>query len=256
MGRFARCRTACHGLESQPHRYKILVAGNHDVLLDKEFFEKYPERRYGEEETMDDLEWGDVIYLNDSHTTLNFPTPAAAGDSGGGAPGYGTDSRELTIFGSPWTPQYGISAFQYPNTDADRWKVLSYGLSPPDIVVTHGPPRNHLDLQGWRRAGCPYLNREICRHRPRLVVFGHIHASYGRQDAVLDDVQRAYDELMVAWAGWTAITRMAMLSVVARCRRMLRGPEVGGEKITTFVNAAVVSGPKNQLGNSPIVVEI
>lgn len=69
-------------------------------------------------------------------------------------------------------------------------------------------------------------------------------------------MQRAYDELMVGWAGWTAIARMVVFSAVARCRRMVRGPEVGGEKITTFVNAAVVSGPKNELGNSPIAVEI
>jgi hypothetical protein len=39
-------------LSLQPHRDKIFVAGNHDVLLDEAFLERYPERKYGQYETL------------------------------------------------------------------------------------------------------------------------------------------------------------------------------------------------------------
>jgi len=103
-------------------------------------------------------------------------------------PGGGSSKlpRKLTIFGSPWTPQYGISAFQYRLDDIDHWASWFTALqsSKPDIVVTHGPPKHHLATCDIHRAGCPYLAHETSQLRPRLVVFGHVHASYGREDIV------------------------------------------------------------------------
>ena len=54
-----------------------------------------------------------------------------------------------------------------------------------DILLTHGPPKGHLDQGG---KGCPQLLREIWRVRPRLVVFGHIHEGYEREHISYDDV--------------------------------------------------------------------
>ncbi|CAK7207934.1 hypothetical protein SEUCBS139899_010749 [Sporothrix eucalyptigena] len=57
---------------AQPHKHKILVAGNHDVLLDEAFLDKYPERRYGQtdREEKEDLVWGGVTYLEDELLTV------------------------------------------------------------------------------------------------------------------------------------------------------------------------------------------
>ncbi|EQK99589.1 phosphoesterase [Ophiocordyceps sinensis CO18] len=250
-GSFQEMQDGLTWLSSQPHPYKVFVAGNHDVLLDDAFLDKYPERRYGQTHGKQDLDWGSVIYLQDSAVSLEFP-PSEQGQVGRTEDAAITS---LTIFGSPWTPQYGISAFQYLPSNSRHWEdVFASADITPHIVVTHGPPYLHLDRRDFHRAGCPYLAEEVYRIRPRLHVFGHIHASYGREDVVLDGVQRTYEEVMTGWAGWASLVGMAIVIAWARVERVLRGP--GQEKTTTFVNAAVVGGPHNELQNAPTVIEM
>ncbi|RMJ17438.1 hypothetical protein CDV36_002860 [Fusarium kuroshium] len=249
-GSFEEVQAGLKWLSDQPHRYKVLIAGNHDVLLDEAFLTKYPERRYGQHKTKADLDWGSVIYLEDSCVTLDFPsTSSIEGTSQNPRP------RKLTIFGSPWTPRYGTSAFQYLPDDEFHWSTRFSSLdTKPDIIITHGPPKHHLDARDFHRAGCPYLAEEIAQIRPRLVVFGHIHVCYGREDVVLDSVQRAYEEVMTGWAGWMTVSWMAMLVLWAKLKRLVLPNRV--QEATVFVNASVVSGPKNELTNEPIVVEL
>jgi 3',5'-cyclic AMP phosphodiesterase CpdA len=258
-GSFDEIQTQLTWLSSQPPRHKILVAGNHDVLLDEAFLNKYPERRYGQQKTMQDLDFGRVHYLCDSSITLDFKTPNENGNGAlGGNPPLARDKhRTLTIYGSPRTPQYGVSAFQYQrNHDVWAGKIPSH----TDVVVIHGPPRFHLDARDFHRAGCPYLGREIARVRPRLMVFGHIHASYGREDVVLDAVRRDYENIMGNWAGWGSLCRMAVAVLWARLVAPLLGDQwmISSKRtrVTTFVNAAVVGGSKNELQNMPIEVQI
>ncbi|KAI5459511.1 Metallo-dependent phosphatase-like protein [Mariannaea sp. PMI_226] len=253
-GSFDEVQAELKWLSNQPHKYKILIAGNHDVLFDETFLTKYPERRYGHSKTKEDLDWGNVIYLQDSSIILNFPSTQPALDFTHATAGF--QPRRLTIFGSPWTSQYGISAFQYRPDDGYHWSTRFSRLEvKPDIVVTHGPPKHHLDARDFHRAGCPYLAEEISRLQPRLVVFGHIHASYGRERVFLDGVQRAYEEIMTGWAGWTAVGWMAILVLWAKLKGTIL-PSSLSKEMTIFVNAAVVGGPKNILINDPIVVEL
>ncbi|KPM37952.1 hypothetical protein AK830_g8599 [Neonectria ditissima] len=245
-GSFDEMQAELKWLSDQPHRYKIFVAGNHDVLLDDAFLTKYPKRRYGQKKTKEDLNWGSVIYLQDSCVTLEFPSPTQA-----------PRLRRLTIFGSPWSPQYGVSAFQYGPDDESHWSTRFASLDvKPDIVVTHSPPKHHLDASSFRQAGCPYLAEELAHIRPRLSVFGHIHVSYGREDVVLDGVQRGYEEVMTGWAGWERLCWMAILVLWAKLKWLLRISDAGQEKGTTFVNAALVGGPSNELRNDPVAVNI
>ncbi len=245
-GSFEEVQAGLTWLSSQPHRYKIFVAGNHDVLLDEAFLNKYPERRYGLAKTMHDLEWGNVLYLRDSSTNLKFLFDSTEAEP---------LTRNLNMFGSPWTPQYGISAFQYPR-EQDIWtNTLDPGV---DIVVTHGPPRLHLDTRGFHRAGCPFLAAEIARVRPRLVVFGHIHAAHGREDVVLDGVRRAYEEITNDWAGYGALIWMAIGVLRAKLAGLFTTTQKGidRERVTTFVNASIVRDMESQQYNQPIVVEL
>jgi hypothetical protein len=245
-GSFDEIQAGLTWLSSQPHQFKILIAGNHDVLLDEAFLRKYPERRYGQSKTKEDLDWGDVMYLEDSSVTLYVPIGRSS-----------SRSRRVVIFGSPWTPQYGISAFHYrPDRGSDHWseRLGDLPVAPATIIVTHGPPKLYLDRQGIHQAGCPYLLAEIARIRPRLHVFGHIHAAYGREDVVLDTVRQAHDDVQIGWGEWGAVVRMAVLVLWAK----VKGLFVGGNKgrTTTFVNASVVGGRNNELRNEPIVVEV
>ncbi|KAK4237638.1 hypothetical protein C8A03DRAFT_44521 [Achaetomium macrosporum] len=242
-GSFDEVQAGLTWLSSQPHRFKILIAGNHDVLLDEAFLRKYPERRYGQSKTKEDLDWGDVIYLEDSCVTLYVPI------------GRSSRTKGVDVFGSPWTPQYGISAFQYrPDSGLDHWSQRLRDLPMgPDIIVTHGPPKLYLDRQGIHQAGCPYLLAQIARIRPRLHVFGHIHAAYGRENVVLNAIRQAHDDVQIGWGKWDAVARMAVLILWVKVKGMFVRAK---ERTTTFVNASAVGGRNNELRNEPIVVEI
>lgn len=63
-----------------------------------------------------------------------------------------------------------------------------YGIDKPqdrsvprdtDVLITHRPPLDVLDFDGGRRYGCPELLKEIEAARPKLHLFGHIHAAFG-----------------------------------------------------------------------------
>jgi predicted phosphohydrolase len=250
-GSFDEIQAQLTWLCSQPHRHKLLVAGNHDVLLDEAFLAKYPERKYGQTKTMHDLDWGNVHYLRDSSKTLHFAVDGQQADL---TPS-NANARGLIVYGSPWTPQYGVSAFQH-RRDQDVWanKIPSN----TDIIIAHGPPRLHLDTRDFYRAGCPFLSQEIARVRPRLVVFGHIHVSYGREDVVLDGARRAYEDILNNEAGWGALIRLAACVSLAGLSSCFGGRKkmIRAERITTFVNAAVVGGTKNELQNQSIIVEL
>jgi Icc-related predicted phosphoesterase len=87
----------------------------------------------------------------------------------------------LRIYGSPWCPE--LSGFAYYATESDLigyWRKIPSGI---DILVTHTPPYGILDCPtaGTPNLGCPHLRRELERIKPRLHVFGHIHASFGSQ---------------------------------------------------------------------------
>jgi calcineurin-like phosphoesterase family protein len=174
VGSQAEIQEQLNWLSSQPHTHKIVIAGNHDVLFDPAFLEANPVRKFmNPDAKASGLNLGSVIYLQDESVTLKLAK--------------GGVERELKIYGSPKTPQYGSSAFQVPPTQ-DVWS----GKAPEetDILLTHGPPRNHLD--GGLRAGCINLAREVMRVRPRVVLFGHVHAGYGIEEVRLDRVRSLY----------------------------------------------------------------
>ena len=242
-GSFKEMQREINWLSSLPHRYKLFVAGNHDVLLDEAFLAKYPERRYGQAKTKDDLDWGSVMYLQDEPATLEVP-----GEEGA--------VRKLVVFGSPWTPQYGVSAFQYrPEDGEEHWEkrlAAFNGNEMPDVVVTHGPPRHHLDKRDFYRAGCPFLAEQVGKLRPRLVVFGHIHAAFGREEVVLDRVQEVYERVLNSWAGWIEVCWMAVLVAWGA----IFGRNTTGRNATVFVNASIVGGRENDVVNEAVVVDL
>lgn len=234
-GSFDEFQAQLDWLSSQPHSHKILIAGNHDVILDEEFLAKYPRRRYGQSKTNENLNWGSVTYLQDSSTTVQV------------------EGRKILIYGSPQTPRYGVSAFQYDPSD-DIWhNAIPDGT---DIIVTHGPSYMHLDAIHFRRAGCPFLAAEVARVRPRLVVCGHIHAAHGTEDVVLDGARRAYEEMLAGWSGWDAVLKILLYVVSGNFGRVLSPltRDKNTRKITKFVNAAAVAGPMNELRNEPTQV--
>ncbi|KAL2869731.1 Metallo-dependent phosphatase-like protein [Aspergillus lucknowensis] len=213
-------------LDSQPHRYKVVIAGNHELCLDSRF----PAPRCNED---DPVSWKSLIYLQNSSTTLSF--------------GHG---RRLMVFGSPYTPKHGNWAFQYPRTNTAVWEEIGIPED-TDILITHGPPKAHLDLG---RMGCLYLLSRLwkMRRRPVLHVFGHVHGGYGKEVVLWDAFQQAYESAMDCRSRWFNLARLAWLRLV----RLLTGWSWDGQQRTVMVNAAAVGGVRDEKRREAICVDI
>lgn len=137
----------------QPHKHKIFIAGNHDFWFEEATKELFPNNK----------KWQGLTFLNDD----------------------GCEIDGFKIWGSPITPTFGNWAFMRPRGDsiAEVWHKIPLDT---DILITHGPPQNILDLTpprwGSKNAGCYDLAKKVAVVAPKLHVFGHIHHGYGRLD--------------------------------------------------------------------------
>lgn len=225
-GSLKELQTALDWIQQQPHPHKIIVAGNHDLLLDTACDDRVGGSKASAERSR--LSWGDIIYLQDSSTQIICK-----------------NGRKLNIYGSPKSCRNGNWAFQYSRANMhDVWA----GRVPEntDILITHGPPRAHLDLLNL---GCPGLLEELWRVRPALHVFGHVHEGYGSEYLKFDDLQRTFERTVVARGGvcnllWTAW---------AAFRSMWSGQSIAH---TVLVNPAVVGGLRDDEKRRPVKVAI
>ncbi|GAB7337279.1 hypothetical protein MBLNU457_g2645t1 [Dothideomycetes sp. NU457] len=179
---------------------KIVIAGNHDRTLDKDWLKENPknldlsleERKAIWKEATDF--WFDkngrakqegVTMLEEGVHTINLKNGAS-----------------LKLYATPYQPEFCNWAFAYP-LETDRFNprlssligaksactnpIPSYTSSssdsrPIDILLTHGPPYANLDrTTTGTLVGCPHLLRALMRSRPLLHCFGHIHESHGAQ---------------------------------------------------------------------------
>jgi Icc-related predicted phosphoesterase len=133
---------------SLDYKYKIVVGGNHDFALTKNylFVKTYMEER-------------GVIYLENEEVTLDG----------------------IKFWGSPITPVYGNWAFMKHrgNEIARIWHQM-----PEDtrVLITHGPPLQILDNSHYGgHSGCYDLFKKIEEVKPKVHIFGHIHEGYGNE---------------------------------------------------------------------------
>lgn len=227
-GTFDEIQALLNWINTLPHKHKVVIAGNHDEFLDTAFVEARPESKMGPHDdtpgrTRADLDWGDIVYLENSATTITFESAES--------------KRALKVFGSPLTPLIPGDptwAFQYDPAERDPWA----GLIPDDadIVLTHGPPKSHLDLN----RGCAHLLREVWRARPPLMMWGHWHAAHGEETVAYDAVGYWHMRVM-SGGGLVSLFMMAVRSVLARLGLTGRAGTERGEA-SRFVNAAIKSG--------------
>lgn len=151
----------------QEYNKKIVIAGNHDVLLQEDSFqylEGYPA----------------FEYLCDSGTTY-ARWPKLTKDS---TKVY--HRQDLRIWGSPWTKTFpGINlkckAFTVDTEEelAQKWAMIP---ADTDILITHGPlygirDKNH----NGELCGSKSLLTHVAQIKPRLHVFSHIHEEGGKE---------------------------------------------------------------------------
>ena len=149
-------------LRSLPHKYKIVIAGNHDISFEADEYAASLWRQFSHPEKYDSIavkrSLKDCIYLEDC----------------------GVEVMGLKIFGSPWQPEFHKWGFNLPRGAPilAKWDQIPEGV---DILITHGPPIGQRDQTfDGIRSGCVELLTTVReRVKPRYHVFGHIHEAYG-----------------------------------------------------------------------------
>lgn len=127
-----------------PHPNKVVIPGNHDILLHDE-----PDAR--------ELFDPSIHYLVDSSVVVHG----------------------LKIYGHPWVAGMGegnFNAFTLPPGSqelSDRCKAIPEDT---DILLSHSPPFGILD---GREKGCTSLRWRLLDINPKVVTFGHVHSGYG-----------------------------------------------------------------------------
>ncbi|KAL4781938.1 Metallo-dependent phosphatase-like protein [Aspergillus varians] len=254
-GTFDEVQAQLRWLAAQPHPHKIVIAGNHDLLLDEASDGKFPARgELNSEAKRKDLDWGGIWYLQDEAVTLEVQTELQLRVPGPGEPQLAT--RRVKIYGSSLTPEFGHWAFQYPAI-RDVWT----GKVPDDtdILVVHAPPALYGDCDGEGERsgdvevkGDGYLLREIRRIQPKMVVCGHIHGAFGAAVIQHDGIQDVMDGLQMRWGGYDLVG--ALKGVV---RRKVTTPrDIDRPKETLVLNAAVAPGALESVGKSAIAVDL
>lgn len=158
----------------QPHKHKVLIAGNHDIFMEHseptclaQFHNQLDYNRF------------QFHYLRDS----------------------GCEIEGFKFWGSPYQPRFFNWAF---NCDRGADIKRHWDLIPndTDVLITHGPPDGILD-QAWpdhavtdlqkyterilspsMHCGCEELRKAVDHISPKAHIFGHIHGSYGHDKSL------------------------------------------------------------------------
>jgi hypothetical protein len=240
---------------------KLVIAGNHDISLDKEYYI---------------AEGGSVADVEKAQAIISPAAFSEASASGITFLVEGTHSFTLssgatfTLYASPFTPAFGASGFQYPTNEdrynpADTTPSWAYNVGTKasivpnnvDIVMTHGPPKYILDsTYEGRSAGCEHLRHAIERVQPKLHCFGHVHTGYGAQRLNYNSEllnKKDGDSIIPLpkeWIGKNQAKRKGFASLPPGSSSAF---QEGGQ--TLCINAAM-EGEQGILENAPWVVDL
>ena len=142
-----------HKLEN--YRYKIFIAGNHDIGLE-------------------DNNKKAIEVINDHGRELNYLQDEKLIIKG---------TTDVLVWGSPWQPEFLNWAFNLPRNGQeleDKWNEIPEDV---DILITHGPPFGILDYAKYsaKNVGCEKLLERVLEIKPKIHIFGHIHEGAGYQ---------------------------------------------------------------------------
>lgn len=173
QGSFSELEKAVKWLEEAEFECKLVVGGNHDVTLDSPFYAQYGAYFHNQEPQNADrcqtllVNSPSITYLRHAAATIKLKSPSGP-------------HTHFKVFGSPYSPESGMWAFSYTTQEAPQfWSKIPLDT---DVLITHTPPKRHLDERADRRAvGCESLRESLWRVRPRLHVFGHVHESRGAE---------------------------------------------------------------------------
>ncbi|KAH8147033.1 uncharacterized protein LAJ45_08832 [Morchella importuna] len=260
QGSYSELKRSAEWIGDCPHEVKLVIAGNHDgVTLDPEFLKEFGDDFHNQAPqsyadnlalfTSPEAVAKGIVYLNHEFKTITLK-----------------DGRTFNVFGSPWAPKCGLWGFGYseaPSLQSSMWKGIPLDT---DILITHGPPKYHLDGPLSTSSGCEHLRQAIWTIRPLLHVFGHIHQSRG-VERVRWDLESKFVKYKEESA--TAVedpapdsAKQFVVDLTEKSRNALDNDgTLKGRNETCLVNAAMVARPwkkgtTHSARNKPVVVDV
>ncbi|KAF1823557.1 Metallo-dependent phosphatase [Dissoconium aciculare CBS 342.82] len=252
QGSHTEMKKAVQWLTEVDFEVKIVVAGNHDLSLDREYTLKHKEGWSVMPQDVADIRESltsesSIVYLQHVRKDVLIPSKGVT----------------LRVFGSPYshadTNKRQNWAFQYAEDDADAcWSNITSDI---DLLITHSPPRGHCDTsRHWQGGGCPTLARTISRVRPLLHVCGHCHEGRGveiiewnEQPSSSSTTEQVSRVLPWEDPGKNS-KKQSLLDLTGR-----RGYTLQAGETTAVVNASITArsfGHGTKTYNKPIVVDI
>lgn len=134
-------------LGTLPHKYKIVIAGNHDRSA---YFRS-------KEETQ--AVFTNAIYLQDEGVVIH----------------------NIHLYGSPWSPTFFDWYFMLDRGSKEMEKYRRMIPKDTDVLLTHSPPMGKLDFStfSYTPAGCEQLKDRVDKIKPKYHIFGHMHLHNG-----------------------------------------------------------------------------
>jgi Icc-related predicted phosphoesterase len=128
------------------YKYKILIAGNHDWLFERNRSLALSHKPKN------------VIYLEDQEVVI----------------------EGIKFYGTPVQKPFNNWAFNRPEAKlAQHWQAIP---DDTDVLITHSPPYMIGDYSPYsmQHEGSPSLYEEVTKRiKPKIHCFGHIHHGYG-----------------------------------------------------------------------------
>jgi len=247
---------------------KLVIAGNHDISLDWDYYESMGKEVHKELHD-DDLTRKALRLMNGRKAMQAGVTYLQEGTHSFRL----SNGAKFTVWATPYQPAFCNWAFAY-NGDQDRFNPTGHTTkyaepiaqnpipSSPnvDIMMTHGPPLGHLDrMPNGAYLGCRHLQRAAARVKPRLHCFGHIHEGRGAERVTWTSIQPDYDtEKSVASQEAidgkdTILEGQIQPSHVDVSKSSSKPLQFGNE--TLMINASIMDG-NNHPNFAPWVVEL
>lgn len=155
----------------QPQHHKVVIAGNHELLMDQARYDADNSFREALERQNVEMTPHSMISGYQVHYLLNS----------------GVEIEGLRIWGSPYSPRFFDWGFQTDDHTAKAlWDTIPEGTQ---VTVIHGPPKGKgdgcPDMNNRKKTvhvGCPRLLARLKAVKPLLNVSGHIHEGFGVEE--------------------------------------------------------------------------
>ncbi|KAK2882574.1 hypothetical protein FQN49_000222 [Arthroderma sp. PD_2] len=263
-------RKSVQWIKEADFEVKIVIAGNHDAPLDREYYSKNAEFFHGgnvesPQKCLELITSEGIIYLDHTSQSVRLKDPKGPRTMFKvfGSARHPTSTQRILS----WNAPFGYSV-DSPDDARQWWNQIP---SDADVVISHTPAKNHLDLTALHgNIGCEYLRQALWKIRPRLSICGHVHEGRGYERVKWDTNEMELDG--GGTFGEISSTpgtlppreskKQSRIDLTGKTYPRLanEGPMDTARNETCFINASILATHYPHQGgrkfNAPIVVDI